>query len=65
LLTGCRHDGVVVTASLILVKAGGWAKTDRRGVVMQAKLHRAGELTTEYQSDPRPCRSTRTETGAR
>jgi len=45
LLTGFGYDSVVVAPSLIPMKAGDRVKTDRRDVLMLAKLHRAGELT--------------------
>jgi transposase len=44
-MTGCGHVCVVVTPSLISIKAGDRAKTDRCDAVMLAKLHWAGELT--------------------
>lgn len=45
------HDCIVVAPSLIPVKAGDRVKTDRRGAVMLAKLHRAGELTAVWVPD--------------
>ena len=51
LLSGCGHDCVVVAPSLIPIKAGDRAKTDRREAVMLAKLHRAGELTPIWIPD--------------
>jgi transposase len=51
LLTGCRHDCVVVAPSLIPMKAGDRVKTDRRDALMLAKLHRAGELTPIWIPD--------------
>ena len=51
LLTGCRHDCVVVAPSLIPMKAGDRVKTDRRDAMMLAKLHRAGELTPIWIPD--------------
>jgi transposase len=44
-LTGSRHECVVVAPSLIPIKAGDRLKTDRRDASMLAKSHRAGELT--------------------
>src|SRR5215469_11553623 len=51
LLTGCGHDCVVVSPSLIPLKAGDRVKTDRRDAMMLAKLHRAGELTAIWIPD--------------
>src|SRR6516164_8951639 len=51
LLTGCRHDCVVVAPSLIPMKVGDRVKTDRRDALMLAKLHRAGELTPIWIPD--------------
>jgi transposase len=45
------HDCVVVAPSLIPMKAGDRAKTDRRDAIMLAKLHRAGELTSVWVPD--------------
>ena len=42
---GMGHGCIVVAPSLIPMKAGDRVKTDRRGAVMLAKLHRAGALT--------------------
>lgn len=45
------HDCIVVAPSLIPLKAGDRAKTDRRDALMLAKLHRAGELTAVWVPD--------------
>jgi transposase len=45
------HDCIVVAPSLTPVKKGDRVKTDRRDVVMLAKLHRAGELTAVWVPD--------------
>ena len=51
LLTGARHERVVVAPSLIPIKTGDRIKTDRRDATMLAKLHRAGELTAIWVPD--------------
>ena len=51
LLTGARHEHVVVAPSLIPIKTGDRIKTDRRDATMLAKLHRAGELTAIWVPD--------------
>jgi len=44
-LVGMGHDHSVVAPSVIPLTAGGRVKTDRRGAVISAKRHRAGDLT--------------------
>jgi transposase len=50
-LTGLGHACAVVAPSLVPIKAGDRIKTDRRGAVMLARLHRAGELTEVWVLD--------------
>ena len=50
-LTDLGHDCVVIAPSLIPVKAGDRVKTNRRGALMPAKLHRSGELTAVWVPD--------------
>ncbi len=51
LLSGWGHDCIVAAPSLIPMKAGDRAKTDRRDATTLAKLHRAGELTPIWIPD--------------
>ena len=50
-LSAAGHECVVVTPSLIPLKAGDRIKTDRRAAINLAKLHRAGELTPVWVPD--------------
>ena len=50
-LVGMGHDCIVVAPSLIPVRAGDRVRIGRRGAVMLAKLHRAGELTAVWVPD--------------
>ena len=46
------HQCIVVAPSLIPKRPGDRVKTDRRDAASLAKLHRAGELTAVWVSDP-------------
>ena len=46
------HDCMVVAPALIPKRAGERIKTNRRDAVTLARLHRAGELTEVWTSDP-------------
>jgi transposase len=50
-LAAAGHDCVVVAPSLIPRKPGERIKTDRRGAIHLARLHRAGELTLVWVPD--------------
>jgi transposase len=50
-LSGCGHECVVVTPSLIPKRPGDRVKTDRRDAASLARLHRAGELTAVWVPD--------------
>ena len=50
-LVDLGHDCIVLTPSLIPVKAGDRVKTDRRDALMLAKLHRADELAAVWVPD--------------
>jgi len=53
LIESLGHDCFVVAPSLIPKKAGNHVKTNRRDAVEQARLLRAGELTTVWVPDER------------